>query len=340
MRRETQCRNAQNKNPRPARVPLRAVWMTSGLWLAGVVIWVSATGCAVKSAVAPRNNFTLPAQVSFPKESMRMNRVSLFLWPEDVTAAKMSRVIQLGDQADALEMRSGPLSEQVDALAVQLKPVLKEISTQEGELRSLKKKITDKQNEIKVAPEAEKEKLKMALLEMSEQKIAFETKIAELKKDIRFAEQLALETEQEENNTRMQEHLAELKELVHFFDPPPTYINFHFEADESFVISIAGWMLDDQPRDFSSRSVEGAAPTITNVAFTELGGRIQFDVVVNDLIDPTQLKEIFEFRLARANQNRKDGKVYFAGEFRRKVPLGNGQFKETRGIAKLVDKNS
>ncbi|MBI2712454.1 MAG: hypothetical protein HYX41_06325 [Bdellovibrio sp.] len=305
-------------------------------------VGAAGSGCSVSPAVAPRSNIGVPALAKFPAKSVRLTRADLFLWPKNITAGRMARVLKLGDQMDDLETKSGPLLDRIQALNDEIQPLLDQVDAKASQLEEVDGSIQVKQEELKNATDPEKEDIQKAIEQLKKQKENLEADLAALKTDEKYRKKVALEEEQKKGQALLSQSVDELKGLVSFFDPPPEYFNFQFKPDGTFMILISKWILDqtEGPRDFSSKATSDSPATISDISYTEVGGRVRFSVQVFDLKDPSRLTAIFKFDVARVNSERKDGKTYFTGEMTKNIPLGNGQFEVIRGIAKFVDKNN
>ena len=300
-------------------------------------------GCGeMNHAIAPRNNISIPATASFPKKSIRLNRADLFLWRNDMTSEKMTRVLKLGEQQEDLEAKSGPINEKIQSLSDQIQPLLDQIEEKELTLIGIKESISQKQNDLSTAPELDKPAIQKEIDELSTQKAAVESDLKNLKSDENYRKKVALELELKSGQTQLQLAIDEIKTLVHFYDPPPQYIDFQFKSDGSFIVNISRWMIDssDGPRDFTSKVSGNKPPTITGLEYRETGGRVNFDVQVYDLKKPDVLTAIYHFDVARSNLDKNNGKTYFTGNLTRKVPQPDGSFISTQGVAKFVDKNN
>lgn len=143
------------------------------------------------------------------------------------------------------------------------------------------------------------------------------------------------------------DQVQEIGQLVELFETQETVINFRFDDRGAPQVSISDWTLDrsEGKRSFSSEGEEGQTSSIRNIGYVENGGIFTFDVYVFDLADDgsgaaDEPREIYSFKVERANYHAEDDRIYFSGEVSRKRFLADGSTETRVGIAKLINNSN
>ena len=328
--------------------------------------------CGTESDVkAPQHSVVAEELQVFPPEDWRLLNVRFFMWQEEMTSQHGKRALEISEALDALDLRAIPFNRESLQLESRITPLKEKSRLLKSEFRSLRRlhsglerKIKKLSKDIKEAKDSVQAAEPDIQAQMREKLARFEGEfsaseeqlkdITEIKESVDLAvEELEKESdalELELNEIRMKqfelseqgrELTAEIIDIVEWPKNQPTSVVFQFKEDGSIYGSVSGWNLDDGEgdRNFYTEAPEGRQPTMANVRYTPLGGIFEFDLLIFEDPDQSQLRETYSFRFSRTKLNQNDGRKYFSGEIVRTKTV-DGKTITRRGVAKLADKNN
>lgn len=300
-------------------------------------------GCGLKTSFVEKKNVDVPQLPAFAlttESRLKFNKVTTFLWKEQLdgptvaTVNKLSyRIGQLDVMGEALKEKMVPVeqikSEKLD-LRREQKALQKELAQKEKEKMALEKELSelpeDADPQIKQALMVKVETLTQELVSL---KVKYENRNAEILSriseiDAEVSEKEPdLAKEQEAITQEAIERIAALKSLVDWYEEQPTEIGLLWSESGQPQVYIRGWNPEDGAgartlTSFHENNVPvGFSPdektdwqSIHNVQYSERGGKLSFTVHLARGIS-------YKFETARSEINDPLGRMIYSGEISR-----------------------
>ncbi len=278
----------------------------------------SMTSCQATPAHAPRN--LSQGLREFPSQDLLLTENRLFLWRADLKGDQVETVLRSSAEMDALTSEKQRLEGPKSLVEKDLAPytqAVDPIQTRLGELNFLINRLKSQEKKEK-DPEKKKKITEQITTLEEERRAKNDEKVAlDLKFETSLKDRKDLEAQSASLKVRGEAAVAKIKESVDlFYNFPPSSIRMAFLASGAIDFSIQGWNPHEAEvvPEFST-----ANHLVQNVDYQSLGGVLTFDVLLPSDSDLNEIRETYSFRMVRIKYAASDGRVYYSGEFTRKM---------------------